>query len=196
MSSSGSANSASDASASKSSGGGPASSIGRRDRRRLPPRLQQRRLRQDRRLRRHRLGGVSPGASTRAVPPRHRIVRPPAATLGRLSAASSGPWAAISATASTARRTGASACGRGEKLLAVGYFGVPDRAAAYAAHPAPIRPQACRVDVVRCSAIRADDQHWRIGRIRGAAPLGEPSRRSVNGLETKPARQARCAAGC
>ena len=74
--------------------------------------------------------------------------------------------------------------GRGNQPVGVRQFGVPDRTAADAAHPAAIRPQACHVDIVGCSAVRADDEH-RANQGRGSFG-GEPSSRSVNGLETKP----------
>ena len=84
--------------------------------------------------------------------------------------------------------------GCGDKLLLMGQFGVPDRAAAHATHLAAVRPQACHVDIVGCSAVRADDQHWTNSGWRGTFG-GEPSSRSVNGLETNPARRARPSPG-
>ena len=52
--------------------------------------------------------------------------------------------------------------GGGEKLVGAAQLGLPDRAAANAADLAAVRPQALRLDIVGCSAGRADDEHGRI----------------------------------
>ena len=94
-------------------------------------------------------------ASARRSPERRRgggieaADRPAAARGCRQSAAGSAgadAWLdrVRGTTASTTRRTGASARGRGHQLVRVGRLRVPDRAAAHAAHLAPVRPQACQ----------------------------------------------------
>ncbi len=82
-------------------------------------------------------------------------------------------------------RRGRDRLGRGQEHVGMARRGVPDLATAHAAHLAPARLQACQLDIVGCSAGRADDQHWRI-RVVGTF-CGDPSTRSVNGLETMPA---------
>ncbi len=54
------------------------------------------------------------------------------------------------------------------QLVGMGQFRLPDRAAAHAAHPTAVRLQTGHLDIVRCSAVRANDQHRR---IRAAAPF-------------------------
>jgi hypothetical protein len=57
---------------------------------------------------------------------------------------------------------GGKGCGRCRELGGLAQFSVPNRAAAHAAHLPAVRLQPCRLDIVGCSAGRADDQHRRI----------------------------------
>ena len=143
--------------------------------------------------------GAIGGASTSTVVARHRRHRISAAAGSAASAIRSGRRPAASAACSTelrrrlarqsppaglaaGSRIGRNRLGRRQKLVGLARFGAPDRAAAHAADLAPVRLQACQLDIVGCSAGRADDQHRR---IRAAAPFGATlAARSVNGLET------------
>ena len=134
-------------------------------------------------------GGLSAGASKRARPPEARPRRRSAASncsAGRFAMPGRRGHGFRHGLDRAAHRR--QRLGRGDQLVGVGQFGVPDRAAAHATHLAAVRPQACHVDIVGCSAVRADDQHRRIRR-RGTF-WTKPSSRSVNGLETKPARRS------
>ena len=75
-----------------------------------------------------------------------------------------GSWARLAPLASTARRTGASASAAAMSFSAWESSARQTRDSARSAPGGQLRPQACRIDIVRCSAVRADDQHRRIRR--------------------------------
>ena len=131
-----------------------------------------------------RLAGSHLGASR--LGGRQFVRRRPCDAVGGGSSADCNAGSSAKAPAGRRLRLRPDRLGRGQKLVGMARRGAPDRATAHAAHLAPVRLQACQLDIVGCSAGRADDQHWRIRAV--GSFCGDRSSRSVNGLETKPAR--------
>jgi hypothetical protein len=72
--------------------------------------------------------------------------------------------------------------GCGKKFRRLRQFGMANGLAARAADLPRAGSQACNIDVVGCSAVRANDEQG-----DSEAILGKPNRGFVNELETKPA---------